>query len=199
MHQPRFSDPSPQISKQISRQICPEIWLITDARNDDRLERSIKALPRGSGIVFRHYHLAPDARRERFEEVRYWARRGGHILLLSGSPFQARQWGADGVYGTDGGAHRRYQMAGLIHGAPVHDVREIAMAGQHGADLLFLSPAFATRSHPGQPPLHRIQLRRLVALCRKPVILLGGMDAMRYRRLADIGAHGWAAIDGLSA
>ncbi|HEY9092943.1 thiamine phosphate synthase [Parasphingorhabdus sp.] len=190
MHQSRFSDQYPQI--------CPQIWLMTDARNDDMLEKSIKALPRGSGIVFRHYHLTPGKRRERFEQIKYRARRGDHILLLAGSPSEARQWGADGVYGTFGGAHRGYETAGLLHGAPVHDLREIAMARHHGADLLFLSPAFATRSHPGQRPLHRIQLRRLVALCRKPVMLLGGVDAMRFRKMADLGAHGWAAIDGLS-
>lgn len=187
MHQSRLSD------------LYPQIWLMTDARNDAGLEKSIKALPRGSGIVFRHYHLPPDQRRERFEAVKDGARRGGHILLLADTPLAARRWGADGVYGWRGEGRRyRHHGATMLHAAPVHNLREIAMATHYGSYLFFLSPAFATRSHPGQRPLNRVQLRRLVALCRKPVILLGGMDAERYRQLADLGAYGWAAIDGLS-
>ena len=187
MHQSRFFD------------LYPQIWLMTDARNDAMLEKSIKALPRGSGIVFRHYHLPPDQRRERFAEVRRWARRGDHTLLLAGPPTTARQWGADGVHGRQ---WKRHQTAGMIHSAPVHNLNEVSMASHHGADILFLSPVFATRSHPGQRPIAHIQLRRLVTLCtilhRKPVILLGGMDARRFQHLAGLGAHGWAAIDRLS-
>ncbi|MFN5818931.1 MAG: thiamine phosphate synthase, partial [Novosphingobium sp.] len=35
----------------------PAIWLLSDARNDAVLERALMRLPRGSGFVFRHYHL----------------------------------------------------------------------------------------------------------------------------------------------
>lgn len=184
MYQPWFSD------------LYPQIWLMTDARNDAVLERSIKAMPRGSGIVFRHYHLGPDERRDRFQTIKACAKRRDHILLLAGSPSLARQWGADGVHGRQ---WKRHQTAGLLHSAPVHDPREIWLAKHHGADLLFLSPAFRTRSHSEQQPLNRIQLRRLIRLCQKPVILLGGMDAQRFQKQEYLGAYGWAAIDGLSA
>jgi len=184
MHQPCFSD------------LYPEIWLMTDARNDDGLEKSISALPRGSGIIFRHYHLAPSERKDRFQTIRACARRRDHILLLAGPPSLARRWRADGVHGRQ---WKRHQTIGLLHSAPVHNPREIRMAHRNGADLLFLSPAFLTRSHLGQKPLSRIQLRRLILLCRKPVILLGGMDARRFSLLTSFGAQGWAAIDGLSS
>ncbi|WP_461457244.1 thiamine phosphate synthase [Parasphingorhabdus sp.] len=183
MHQSWFSD------------LYPQIWLMTDARNDESLEKSVKALPRGSGIIFRHYHLDNDQRQERFQAIRACARRHDHILLLAGSPSLARQWGADGVHGRQ---WKRHQTNGLLHSAPVHSPGEIAIAQHHGADLMFLSPAFATRSHPGQKPLNRLQLRRLISLCRKPVMLLGGMNAVRFQQLETLGAHGWAAIDGLS-
>ena len=35
----------------------PSVWLLSDARNDAGLERALKALPRGSGFIYRHYHL----------------------------------------------------------------------------------------------------------------------------------------------
>lgn len=184
MHQPWFSD------------LYPQIWLMTDERNDAVLEDSIKSLPRGSGIIFRHYHLEPGQRYDRFQTIKTCARRRDHIILLAGPPILARQWGADGVHGRQ---WKRHQTAGLIHSAPVHGPREIWLANHHGADLLFLSPAFVTRSHPGQRPLNHLQLKKLVNLSRKPVILLGGMTARRFRQQEHLGVHGWAAIDGLSA
>ncbi len=183
MHHPCFPD------------LYPQIWLMTDRRNEAVLEESVKGLPRGSGIIFRHYHLDSDARRSRFLSIKALAKRRDHILLLAGSPKLARQWGADGVHGRQ---WKRHQTTSLLHSAPVHNPKEIKAANLNGADLLFLSPAFATRSHPGQRPLSQLQLKRLIVLCRKPVILLGGMDAYRFRQREHLGAHGWAAIDGLS-
>jgi thiamine-phosphate pyrophosphorylase len=86
---------------------------------------------------------------------------------------------------------------GLLHSAPVHDAREIAQANQVGADLYFLSPIFATRSHPGQRPLNPLQALRLSALCLGPVVYLGGMNRNRYRTHKSRLTHGWAAIDAL--
>lgn len=64
---------------------------------------------------------------------------------------------------------------------------------RQGADALFISPVFPTRSHPGTSALGA---RRAAAIAKGlPVrrIALGGMDASRYARL--IGFDGWAAID----
>ncbi|WP_229954922.1 thiamine phosphate synthase [Parasphingorhabdus litoris] len=183
MHHPCFSD------------LYPQIWLMTDKRNEAVLEQSIASLPRGSGIIFRHYHLEEGARHARFQTVRNCARRGDHILILAGPPELAHRWGADGVHGRQ---WKRHRTAGLLHSAPVHNPREIMAAKRAGADLLFLSPAFATRSHPGQKPLGRFQIQHLISLCNRPVILLGGMNAQRFQQQAHLGAHGWAAIDALS-
>lgn len=173
----------------------PRIWLFTDQRNDALLARAIRRLPRGSGIVFRHYHLRGESRRARFETVRKLARRRGHRVFLAGSPAQARRWRADGVHGR---RTRRSGAAGLRHSAPVHDAFEIRQANRVGADIFFLSPIFATRSHAGERPLAAVQVRRLAALCSGAVILLGGMDRNRYRARQNRLIHGWAAIDSLS-
>ncbi len=183
MHQPCFS------------QVYPQIWLMTDFRNDAVLEESISNLPRGSGIIFRHYHLDGDSRYQRFKAVQACARRKDHLLMLAGPPRLARLWGADGVHGRQ---WQRHQTAGLLHSAPVHNISEIRVAQHAGADLLFLSPVFATRSHPGQKPLGHMQAKKLISLCQIPVILLGGMNAQRFQQREHLGALGWAAIDGLS-
>lgn len=53
----------------------PRIWLFTDERNEAVLEQAILRLPRGSGIIFRHYHLPERVRRARFATVKKLARR----------------------------------------------------------------------------------------------------------------------------
>lgn len=173
----------------------PKIWLMTDKRNDSVLEQAIAKLPKGSGIIFRHYHLDIKHRQKRFAEVRKAARKYQHILILADRPALARKWGADGVHGRN---WKRRDTKNLLHSAPVHNAREIAEAERNGADIIFLSPAFATRSHLGGQPLHLLQLRRLKQLLNQPGILLGGMNKQRFKQYQSLHAHGWAAIDALS-
>jgi thiamine-phosphate pyrophosphorylase len=173
----------------------PKIWLMTDKRNDDNLERALHRLPRKSGVVFRHYHLSEDTRKTRFDQVKKIARRYGHILVLADTPALAKKWGADGIHGRQGLRHRTGKF---VHTAPVHDPQEIFIARGAGAEGFFLSPAFPTRSHPDQRPKNALQLRRLIQLCGGPVILLGGMNAKRFHQSHHLGAYGWAAIDALS-
>ena len=169
----------------------PNVWLVSDARNDAALEQILRKLPRGSGLIFRHYHLAKGARRKRFTEVQRLAKGRGHIVALSASPNTARQWGADAVYGS-----RRSLTFGpsLIRLVTAHSLHEIGQAMRARADAILLSPVFATRSHPGQSALGPVRFRLLAARVLVPVIALGGMNARRARHL---GAARWAAVDSL--
>jgi len=173
-----------------ARQPLPRTWLMTDERQGDLLWAALRNVPRGSGVIFRHYSLAPAPRRKLFERVRRVARRRGLLLLLAGPPALARAWRADGSHGR-----------GPCHGgtgfrsAPVHSLPEIRAAERAGADLLLLSPAFATASHPGRAPLGPLRFGMLAGGARLPVIALGGMTGQRARRLRPFGIWGWAAID----
>ena len=171
----------------------PQLWLLSDARNDAALERALKALPRGSGFVFRHYHLPGPQRLARFRQLARVARARGHVVVLADSALTAREWGADGVYGAPLALWPR--RAGLIQLATAHDLRELAQAGRKGAQAVLLSPAFDTRSHPGAGTLGPVRWRLLAARATVPVIALGGMTPRNARRL---GWPCWAAIDGLS-
>lgn len=179
--------------RQPGKSALPRLWLISDARNDAVLERAIARLPRGSGFVFRHYHLAPDARKERFEVLARQVRRRGGVIVLAGDQATARRWRADGWYGAPSGK----PGAGLIRLATVHDHKQVRKANaMTGPGLVLISPVFATRSHPGGRSLG---VPRFAALARRtclPVIALGGMTGPRARRLQLV-STGWAAIDGL--
>jgi thiamine-phosphate pyrophosphorylase len=167
-------------------QTLPRLWLMTDERmGEEGLWRALGRLPRGGGIVLRHKSLSLSERRALFVEVAALARARGHLLLLAGPAALARRWGADGSHGRGPGAGLR--------SAPVHGLAEIRAAERAGADLLFLSPVFATRSHPGAPALGPHRFAALAAATRLPVIALGGMDPRRALRLPT--AYGWAGID----
>ena len=173
------------------RQPLPRLWLMTDERQGEGLWRALRRLPRGSGVVFRHYSLAPGERRRLFARVARVCSRRSLLLSLGGSSREARAWNAAGVHGRGRGP-----APGLIRSAPAHGLAEIRAAERAGADFVFLSPVFATRSHPGAKPLGRVRFALLAGATRLPVIALGGMDKRRARGLAR--AYGWAGIDAWS-
>jgi thiamine-phosphate pyrophosphorylase len=162
------------------RQPLPRLWLMTDERQGDGLWEALERLPRGSGIVFRHYSLGRLERRRLFEGIRKVARRRGLLLLASGRGVRG-----DGAHGGPRGFSRS-----------AHSLRELKGAETAGARLIFLSPAFATRSHPAARPLGPVRFGLIARQARVPVIALGGVDARNARRLPHI--YGWAGIDAWS-
>lgn len=173
------------------RQSLPLLWLLSDERNDAGLEAALAALPRGSGFVFRHYHLDTGARAARFRGLAETARASGHLIILSGEPALAGEWGANGVYGdadSIAGADKN-----LLKLATAHDGDALAAAGRAGADGVFLSPVFPTRSHPGAAALGVHGFHVLAQQSPVPVIALGGMTKARA---AELNWPRWGAIDG---
>ncbi len=154
------------------------------------LMRAIARLPRGSAIVLRHYSLPELARHALFLRVKRAARRRHALVLLAGDARLARAWGADGHHGTGIGS------AGL-HSTPAHDRRQLARAQRAGADVLLVSPLFATRSHPGARPLGAFRFAALARAADVPVIALGGVRPRHAALVRRLGASGYAAIDGL--
>lgn len=160
------------------RQPLPRLWLITDERQGEGLWAALERLPKGSGVVFRHYGLTPAERRRLFARVMRVAKRR-RLLVLAGPGLRG-----DGAHGGRGRGFRS---------ASAHDLRELKTAERSGAALVFLSPAFPTRSHPGARTLGTVRFGLIAAQARVPVIALGGMDALKARRLPHI--YGWAGID----
>jgi thiamine-phosphate pyrophosphorylase len=167
--------------------LLPRSWIISDARNDGGLEAALARLPRGSGLIFRHYHLSAHERRKRFDRLRHIARARGHVVILAGSPALARRWGADGAYGP---ARVLAKGPACLRLVTVHSLREIGRAKR--ADAVLLSPVFATRSHPHGTPLGPLRFRLAARHALPPVIALGGMD---WRSAGRLNWPRWAGID----
>jgi len=175
------------------RQTFPDLWLLSDERNDAVLERALMRLPRGSGFVYRHYHLADGERVARWFDLRRIAHARGHVAILADSSLTAREWGADGIYGAPRALYPTTRD--LLTLATAHSFTEIGLANRLRADAVLLSPAFPTRSHADAAVLGPLRFRALAAHAQMPVIALGGMTAQNARRLD---WPRWAAIDGLS-
>ena len=182
--------------KRRSRNGLPVLWLFTDAR---RLADPIAAaagLPRGlCGVVLRDDALAGRAGLAR--RLAAICRMRRNALVVAGDVRLARAVGA-GVHLRDG---RRLRGTAGLRGpvtSSAHGAAALRRAGRAGAAVAFLSPAFATASHPGAPglgPVRWAMLRR-----RAPgglaVAALGGIDGGSVRRLPGLGAA--AAIGALA-
>ena len=157
----------------------PVRWLMTDERMGDDLWRALRRLPPGSGIVFRHHATSARERRALFGRVRRIARARRLVLVAADPPLPCAR-------------HGRVKGAATW---PAHDRREAVAGTRAGAALLFMSPVFATQSHPGAGALGPLGAARLGRGLGLPMIALGGMTERRWRRIAHLGFDGWAAID----
>jgi thiamine-phosphate pyrophosphorylase len=165
----------------------PRLWLMTDSRMGDALWDALGRLPRGSGVVFRHYDLPLAERRRLFARVAQIARRRGLVLLRAGDVPLGR--GEDGVHG-----HGRMRRPG-VRTRSAHSRAEAIAAIRAGADVVFVSPLFATRSHPGAPGLGRVGAALMIRGLDLRAVALGGVNARRARGLDRLGFYGWAGID----
>ena len=152
----------------------PTLWLMTDERMGPALWTALERLPRGSGVVFRHFATPPAERTAIFTRLSRVARRRRLIVVRAG------------VKGQSPDLH------------PAHSRREAVSARRAGADLVLVSPVYPTRTHPGAPALGPIRAAMIARAAGVPAIALGGMNASRFKRLRALGFAGWAAIDGLT-
>jgi thiamine-phosphate pyrophosphorylase len=120
-------------------------------------------------------------------------------VFVNGRPDIAAGLGAQGVQlaaGDVAPADARAVFAGGWIGRSVHDVREAAAAIAEGADFLLVGSVYPTESHPGRAPAGLALVREASALGR-PVIAIGGIDAVRAGEARAAGAYGVAAIRAL--
>lgn len=174
------------------RHPLPRLWLFTDERMGEALLPAIERLPKGrAGVIFRHYHTPEAVRRELLNAVSRMTRKRRLTLLVAGPDHGLPSWRSEGVHGRTPHKERRKRLRSV----PVHSIRELRQAERAGASLVFLSPVFATASHPGAGYLGRVRFGQLVRSTRLPVMALGGVGHRNFRSLKPLGACGFGAID----
>jgi thiamine-phosphate pyrophosphorylase len=170
----------------MATQRWPTAWLLTDERlGPDLAAAMARAAEAGAGILVRHHASGPDQRRAVAEEALYL----GAPIAIARDVALARQLGALFV-------HNPADSCGdLPFSLSVHDEAEARRAAREKAALVFVSPFFPTRSHPGVAALEEQTALALAQLAGCPAIALGGMDRHRGRSLMQRGMAGWAGID----
>lgn len=158
----------------------PTLWLFTDDRRTPDPE-ALETLPRGTGVVLRGV-------------ARAWCPRG-RVLAVAGDARRALALGA-GLH-LPGALLARppfgFRRCRFLTAA-VHDGRAAVRARRLGVAIGFVSPVFATASHPGAPPLGLFRARRIAKLLRGHAGFLGGIRPGRVRGL---GGVAWGAIEAL--
>jgi len=164
----------------------PPLWLLTDARRVADPRPVVARLPKGlAGVVLRHDQEPGRAALGR--DLARLCRARRLRLVVAGDPRLAAALGA-GVHLRGGrwpaGAPLLVRRrVGALLTSSAHGVAELRRAARAGADLAFLSPAFATRSHPDATALGSLRWGRFSRGVTLPVAALGGISGASVRRL----------------
>jgi thiamine-phosphate pyrophosphorylase len=166
----------------------PPLWLFTDERRLPDPRPSIARLPRGrAGVVFRHDNH-PD-RASLGRDLARICRERRLILVVAGDTrlaaalhagvhLRGGRWpGPVGTAGAKSGGRRGFATSSA------HGLADLRRAARSGARLAFLSPVFATASHPGARSLGSVRWSGLARGASTEVAALGGIDGNSVRRL----------------
>ncbi|MBP7064349.1 thiamine phosphate synthase [Ferrovibrio sp.] len=167
-------------------------FLFTDAQRLAEPLAAMQRLPAGSGVVLRQY--GSPGREALAQTMVHLARRHGLCLLLAGDGAMAQRLGADGLHLPENLLRRALWRPET---AAAHGAAAIVAAWRAGAGAVFISPVFATASHPGAPGLGMLRFAVLLRLARRyglKVYALGGIDSRAQRRLAPLKPDGYGGI-----
>lgn len=173
----------------------PALVLMTD---DERLADPLAAaaaLPKGTMVVVRTREAA--RRAELARAMLALARQRDLFVLIADDPALADRLGADGLHlpqaRSNEAAHWRALRPRWIISTALHSARPPGPF----VDLVFLSPAFPTRSHPERPALGAARASAMARAFIAPAYALGGIDARNatlLRNFAGIAAVGALAV-----
>lgn len=149
------------------------------------------------GVLVRLPEATEDRRIEIVSLCRRLTSERGAILLVHGREDLAMQYRAEGIHHPARVLERLIRLApGYLHGASVHDRREIERAIAAGMHYLVLGPVLPTSSHPGATTLGWEAFAELVRDVPLPVYAIGGLTLKDEMRARQAGAHGVAVLRG---
>lgn len=178
--------------------ILPVMFFMTDPDRTPDPVAVARSLPRGCGVILRHYGYGA-GKREALAHALGWAcKRQNLVFLVGADSALAQKVDADGVHLPQalvkGAADIKRRHPNWIVTAAAHSQAALRRAARSRVDAVFLSPVFPTASHPGQAVLGPLKFAALTKGTGLAVYGLGGIDARNMARLQGSRLAGVAAI-----
>ena len=182
----------------------PKIALVTPQLGDDEnafLEGLKRCLAGGIEMVqLRLESNVQDAVRRVHVDAVSMCNRYGAKLLINGLTDDVLAAQAHGLHLNSRRLMQVYNRPispDFLLSASCHDVSELQHAERLGVDFVYVSPVFATPSHPHAKTLGWNGLQRIVERAKVPVYALGGLGADDARLALRAGCQGIAMMRGL--
>lgn len=183
-------------AQRVSARALPPLLFFTDPERTPEPWRTAEHLPRGAGVVYRHFGAADaEAIARRLKAI---AVERGLTLLIGLDADLAETVGADGMHLPERSlraaeALRARRPDWILTGA-VHSVDQALAAG--GLDAAVLSPIFAAGgASAAKAALGTGALMTVAAI--RPVYALGGVGPNTVGALSSTGAIGIAGVDAI--
>ena len=174
----------------------PPALFVTDPARTPAPETIAARLPRGFGVVYRHFG-APD-REVVAQRLAGICRAQGLVLLVAADPALALQVDADGVHWPFRlrDQARRWRSRFRLQTLSAHSGRELRAAAGFSVDAVLLSTVFASRSPSAGRGMGALRFAKLAAPATKPVYALGGLTAETAGQISRWA--GFAAVEGMA-
>ena len=174
----------------------PPALFVTDPARTPQPERIVAGLPKGWGVVYRHFG-APDWEAVAASLVQL-CRARGLALLIAADPSLAAKVGAGGVHwpfrmrSQIGRWRGRFRLQTMS----AHSAGELKIAARFPVDAVLVSAVFPSLSPSAGKAMGGLRFRNLAREAGLPVYALGGVTADTAGAAA--GAAGFAAVDGMA-
>ena len=166
----------------------PYIWFLTDNKKTKYPLKVLKKLPKKSGVIIRDYTNKKIVNKE----INQWRSRRLLTILKAGK--YSKTLYTDGIHYPQW-LQSSFMKRNAIKSISVHSAKDIRKSINIRANLVFISPIFATTSHKNKKGLGIIKLGLLVKLFKIPAIALGGINNNNVTRLKGLPISGCAGID----
>ncbi len=160
-------------------------------------------MPQNSAFIFREYDLNQQKRQELAEKIFAICQEKSCKFLIGKDLELARKIEADGVHFSDLDFVDGFDNASVVAGfarkftisLSCHSLQSVQKAQNSGADVIFLSPIFATKSHANAKTLDLENLAEACKSSTKPIFALGGISEKNLASIAKCGARGFGGIE----
>lgn len=170
-----------------------QLAFMTDLHRLPDQEEIIRTMPTGSAVILRDYR----AKNRQSLAVKYstLCKTRSVKFFVGGDSEIASTVEADGLHLPEfaKASFQRKNWTGPIS-ASCHSLNDLIDAHNLGADIGFLSPVFATKSHTAAITLGAQQFHEIASQSPIPVLALGGIDAGNARKLSNRNVVGFGAI-----